>query len=197
MIVCRLAGFLGSGKTTFLVRRGTELVKKGKKVAVIVNEVGEAGVDGKVIGPSGLEAAELVGGCICCSLSGSLRNALREISSKYHLDIIIEPTGIAPASKTRELARRALVGEERMITICLIDAHRAIRLFGEAGPSLGRQMAGADIVAINKVDVVDDAVRAQVADIVGQAAPGAALAFMSAKTGEGVERAIALLEGKD
>jgi len=69
MIICQIAGFLGSGKTTLLIRLGTALSAKGKRVAIIVNEVGEVGVDGSVIDSSGLKSVELAEGCICCSLS--------------------------------------------------------------------------------------------------------------------------------
>lgn len=197
MIICQLAGFLGSGKTTLLVRLGTELGKSGKKVAIIVNEVGEIGVDGAVIDSFGLKTVELTEGCICCSLSGSLQNTLREISSKYGPDvIIIEPTGIALASKINEFVRRAMVSEEAMYTICLIDAYRAIQLFSEAELFLSRQIAGADLVAVNKVDIVDDATKARVTDIVTRVAPNARIAYVSAKTGEGIQPLIDLLGGK-
>ncbi|WP_026068688.1 GTP-binding protein [Methanomassiliicoccus luminyensis] len=197
MIICQLAGFLGSGKTTLLVRLGTELSQAGKKVAIIVNEVGEIGVDGAVIDSFGLKTVEITEGCICCSLSGSLQNTLREISSKFDPDvIIIEPTGIALASKINDFVRRAMVGEEHMYTICLIDAYRAIELFNEAELFLSRQIIGANIVAVNKIDIVDEATKTQVTDIVNRVAPGSKIAYVSAKTGQGLEPLVALLEGR-
>jgi len=196
MIVAQLAGFLGGGKTTLLVRLGTELGRSGKKVAIIVNEVGEIGVDGAVIDSYGLKSVELTEGCICCSLSGSLQNTLREIAAKFNPDIIIiEPTGIAFASKITEFTRRAMIGEERMITVCLIDAYRAIKLFGEAELFLSRQIAGADIVAVNKVDAVDKATLEEVTTIVRRISPASQIAYVSAKTGQGVDAIVKLIGG--
>jgi len=195
MIICQLAGFLGSGKTTLLVRLGSELSKAGKKVAIIVNEVGEIGVDGAVIDSYGLKSVEITEGCICCSLSVSLQNTLRAITREYKPDIImIEPTGIALPSIVSKLVRTSMVGEERMFTICLIDAFRALKLFSEANLFVSRQMAGADIVAVNKIDLVDNDVKDKVAQIIGDMSPQSKVVFISAKTGDGVAPLVKLLE---
>jgi G3E family GTPase len=194
MIICQLAGFLGSGKTTLLIKLGTELSKAGKRVAIIVNEVGEVGVDGAVIDSFGLRSVEITEGCICCSLSGSLQNTLRMITREFKPDIIIiEPTGLAFASKINQLVRTAMVGEDRMYTICLIDAFRAIKLFGEARLFLSRQVAGADIVAVNKIDLVDDNVKNQVTEIIQEISPQSKIAYISAKEGDGVGELVDLL----
>ena len=196
MIICQLAGFLGSGKTTLLVRMGTELSKAGKKVAIIVNEVGEVGVDGAVIDSFGLKSVEIAEGCICCSLSGSLQNTLRMITREYQPDIIIiEPTGIALASKINQLVRTSMVGEDHMYTICLIDAFRAVKLFNEAHLFLSRQVAGADIVAINKIDLVDEQLRGKVTGIIKDISPRSKIAYISAKEGTGVDELTGLLMG--
>jgi G3E family GTPase len=196
MIVCQLAGFLGSGKTTLLVRLGSELSKAGKKVAIIVNEVGEVGVDGAVIDSFGLKSVEITEGCICCSLSGSLQNTLRAITREYKPDIImIEPTGIALPSIVGKLVRMAMIGEDRMTTICLIDAFRALKLFSEANLFVSRQIAGADIVAINKMDLVDDTVKVKVTKIISDMSPQSEIVYISAKRGDGVEPLVKLLEG--
>jgi G3E family GTPase len=196
MIICQLAGFLGSGKTTLLVKMGTEFSKAGKKVAIIVNEVGEVGVDGAVIDSFGLKSVEITEGCICCSLSGSLQNTLRMLTREYQPDIIIiEPTGIALASKIKQFVRTAMVGEERMYTICLIDAFRAVKLFNETHLFLSRQVVGADIVAVNKIDLVDDALREKVTTIIQDISPNSKIAYISAKNGTGVEDLVQMLEG--
>lgn len=195
MIVCQLAGFLGSGKTTLLVRLGSELSKAGKKVAIIVNEVGEVGVDGAVIDSFGLKSVEITEGCICCSLSGSLQNTLRAITREYKPDIImIEPTGIALPSIVGKLVRMSMIGEDRMTTICLIDAFRALKLFNEANLFVSRQIAGADIVAINKMDLVDDTVKDKVTKIISDMSPQSEIVYISAKLGDGVEPLVKLLE---
>lgn len=194
MIICLLAGFLGSGKTTSLIRLGTDLSKAGKRVAIIVNEVGEVGVDGAVIDSYGLKTVEIAEGCICCSLSGSLQNTLRQVSKEYSPDvIIIEPTGLAFASKIKQLIRTSMVENEGVITICMIDAFRAKKMFGEAELFLSRQIIGSDIVAINKIDLVDDQLKEEVASIIKGISPDSKLAFISAKEGIGMDELVRLV----
>jgi G3E family GTPase len=196
MIICQLAGFLGSGKTTLLIRLGTELSRSGKRVAIIVNEVGEVGVDGAVIDSFGLQSVEITEGCICCSLSGSLQNTLRKLTKEYKPDIIIiEPTGIALPSIIVKLVRTAMVGEERMFTICIIDAFRAAKLFKEANLFVSRQIVGADIVAVNKIDLVDQMVRDEVTEVIQGMSPGSEIVYISAKNGDGVKPLVELLGG--
>lgn len=194
MIVCQLAGFLGSGKTTLLIRLGTALGRTGRRVAIIVNEVGEVGVDGAVIESNGLRSVEITEGCICCSLSGSLQNTLRQVSAEFEPDmILIEPTGLALPGKVKQIVRTSLIGEERTFTICLIDAFRASKLFAEAGAFLSRQVDGADVVAINKVDLTSLDVREQVENIVKNIAPCTPIVFISAREGQGVDELVSLL----
>lgn len=194
MIVCQLAGFLGSGKTTLLIRLGTSLGRTGRRVAIIVNEVGEVGVDGAVIESNGLRSVELTEGCICCSLSGSLQNTLRQVSREFEPDmILIEPTGLALPSKVKQIVRTSMIGEERTFTICLIDAFRASKLFAEAGAFLSRQVDGADVVAINKVDLASLGVREQVENIVKNISPSTPIVFISAREGQGVDELVSML----
>jgi G3E family GTPase len=196
MIICQLAGFLGSGKTTLLVRLGTELSRSGKKVAIIVNEVGEVGVDGAVIDSFGLQSVEITEGCICCSLSGSLQNTLRKLAKEYKPDIImIEPTGIALPSIIVKLVRTAMVGEDRMFTICIIDSFRAAKLFQEANLFVSRQIIGADIVAVNKIDLVDQKVRDEVTEVIKGMSPNSEIVYISAKNGDGVKPLVELVGG--
>ncbi len=195
MIICQIAGFLGSGKTTLLIKLGTALSAKGKRVAIIVNEVGEVGVDGSVINSSGLKSVELAEGCICCSLAGSLQHTLKQIKNEYDPDLmIIEPTGIAFPTKIVQLVRTAMVGEEKMITISLIDAFRAVNLFKEAELFVSRQIAGADIVAVNKIDAVDMYTIKETEKIVKKVNREAQIVFISAKNGDGVDNLVRILE---
>ena len=79
MYVYILGGFLGSGKTTLLMRLASMYTKRGQKTALLVNESGEIGVDGATLKAEGYDAIELPNGCICCSLSGTLQSALKNI----------------------------------------------------------------------------------------------------------------------
>ncbi len=194
MIICQLAGFLGSGKTTLLVRIGKELSEQHKRVAIIENEVGEVGVDGAVINAYGLNTVEITEGCICCSLSGSLQNTLRAVTRDFAPDIIIiEPTGLALASRIKSIVRTAMVGEDRTITICLVDAFRAKKLFEEAKIFMTSQVVGSDIVVVNKVDLVDDKTKDEVSEIIHDISPDSKIAFVSAKKGTGLEPLVQLI----
>lgn len=194
MLICQLAGFLGSGKTTLLIRLGTALGKAGRRVAIIVNEVGEVGVDGAVIESHGLRSVEITEGCICCSLSGSLQSTLRIITKEYSPDlIIIEPTGLAFASKIKQIIRTSMVGEDRTVTICLIDAFRAAKLFEETRLFLSRQVEGSDIVAVNKIDIVTPETLEEVQATVREISPGSNIVLISAREGKGVDELVKLL----
>jgi G3E family GTPase len=188
MIICLISGFLGSGKTTLMIDLGKRLGKKGKRVAIIVNEVGEVGVDGALIDAYGLNSVELTEGCICCSLSGSLQNTLRAVANDYKADIIfIEPTGIALPSKINGIIRTSMVEHESKIGICVVDAFRAPRIYQEAELFFRRQIEDVDLVAVNKMELVSPEQLAEVEELVGRLNPKATVLKMSAKEDRGVE----------
>lgn len=194
MIIVQIAGFLGAGKTTLMIRLGSELSKAGKRVAIIVNEVGEVGVDGSVIEAFGLRTIELTEGCICCSLSGSLQNTLRIIAKEYKPDyVLIEPTGLALPSKINNIIRISMVEVERNISVALVDAYRADRLFQETRAFFSRQISGVDVVAINKVDLVDEARLKEVESLIYELAPSSRIVHISAKSGDGFKELVSAL----
>ena len=89
-----LTGYLGSGKTTLLqhVLRNND----GRRIAVLMNEFGEVGIDTKTIRKETIAIKELLEGCVCCSLLGEFRAGIQEIIRLYKPDlIIVETTGIA------------------------------------------------------------------------------------------------------
>jgi G3E family GTPase len=188
MIICLISGFLGSGKTTLMIDLGVRLGKKGKRVAIIVNEVGEVGVDGALIDAYGLNSVELTEGCICCSLSGSLQNTLRVVANEYKADIIfIEPTGIALPSKINGIIRTSMVEHESRLGICVVDAFRAPRIYQEAELFFRRQIEDVDLVAVNKMELVTPEQLAEVEELVSRLNPKAIVLKMSAKEDRGVE----------
>ncbi|BAU27895.1 G3E family GTPase [Aneurinibacillus soli] len=90
-----LAGFLGSGKSTLLARLLEAESKQGRRIGVIMNEVGEISIDSAYI-PDGMPLAELLDGCVCCSIQGELTMQLYKMAQTYELDAVyIEATGAA------------------------------------------------------------------------------------------------------
>lgn len=125
MYVYILGGFLGSGKTTLLMKLASMYTKRGEKTALLVNESGEIGVDGATLRAEGYNAIELPDGCICCSLSGTLQSALKNIKKDIDPDIIIiEPTGLALPHKVKELVRISMIDDESTYIIGVVDVQR-------------------------------------------------------------------------
>ena len=92
------SGFLGAGKTTLIKKLITEAFA-GQQVVLIENEFGEIGIDGGFLKEAGIQITEMNSGCICCSLVGDFRAALKKVVEQYHPDrILIEPSGVGKLS---------------------------------------------------------------------------------------------------
>lgn len=158
MLTLVIGGFLGSGKTTAIINTGKYLVDKGQRVAIIVNEIGEIGIDGDVINKFGFDTKEITNGCICCSLKMSLRSTVIMLYKNYNPDILlIEPTGIAfPNVIKREIELMDLgEGADIAPLVTLIDGSRFKHLLKEMKHFSKRQIEDAEILAINKIDLMD------------------------------------------
>ena len=92
------SGFLGAGKTT-LIKKLISEAYPGQKLVLIENEFGEIGIDGGFLKEAGIEITEMNSGCICCSLVGDFREALKKVVEEYAPDrILIEPSGVGKLS---------------------------------------------------------------------------------------------------
>lgn len=153
-----LTGFLGAGKTTLLNRILTE--QHGRKYAVIVNEFGEQGIDNDLVVDADEEVFEMNNGCICCTVRGDLIRILSGLMKRADkLDaIIVETTGLAdpaPVAQTffvdEDVADRTKL--DAIVTVA--DAvHLSSQL--EDHHEAEEQIAFADVLLLNKVDLVDD-----------------------------------------
>ena len=122
-----IAGFLGSGKTTLILNTVGQITERtGKKVAMIVNDFGNIGIDGKVMEKYGLKVQELPSGCICCTLGPNFLDTVRTIHDKFQPDlVIVEPSGIADPDSilaTMEHYQGRPLG--KISTVILLDAVR-------------------------------------------------------------------------
>jgi G3E family GTPase len=149
-----LTGFLGSGKTSFLQHFIEYQTQRSRFVAVIQNEIGEVGLDGKLLDYTVTEIDE---GCVCCSLSGNLKRAVQGILQDFSPDyIIIETSGLAnPLNLVDDLEE--LAETVRLdATVTLVDAlHLDAALAG--GPVAADQIGAADVIVVNKCDLVEAA----------------------------------------
>ncbi|WP_128971236.1 CobW family GTP-binding protein [Bradyrhizobium tropiciagri] len=152
-----LTGYLGSGKTTLLNRILSET--HGKRFAVIVNEFGEVGIDNDLIVNADEEIFEMNNGCICCTVRGDLIRIISGLMrrSRAFDGIVVETTGLAdpaPVAQTffvdEDVRRKTKL--DAIITVA--DARHLLEQIGRA-PEAEEQLAFADIVLVNKVDLVN------------------------------------------
>src|SRR6266481_5547827 len=147
-----ITGPLGSGKTTLLRHI---LATKAAKIAIVMNEFGEIAIDTKVIDGKNLRIAELGGGCVCCSLLGEFEAAVKEIIEKIDPDIIVvETTGVAEPEALAFNVQEALPQCRTDGIVSVADADGLVR-FPEIGHTTRLQFESADILLLNKVDLVE------------------------------------------
>ena len=151
-----LTGFLGAGKTTLLNRVLTE--NHGKKFAVIVNEFGEIGIDNDLVVGADEEVFEMNNGCICCTVRGDLvriLDGLMRRKGKFDA-IIVETTGLAdPAPVAQTFFIDENVGRRTKLdaVVTVADAKWLNERLKDA-PEAKNQIAFADVILINKTDLV-------------------------------------------
>jgi G3E family GTPase len=151
-----VTGFLGSGKTTLInhILNG----QHGRKVAVIVNEFGEIGIDGQLMISDGEEQlVEFNNGCLCCTVREDLVRTLEDLTQRAELDaVLVETTGLAdpaPVASTFIVADgiKAKFSLDAFVTV--VDAHNLHRNLTDSHEAQ-EQVAFADIILINKTDLV-------------------------------------------
>jgi len=189
-----LGGFLGSGKTSLVTKLADNYSKQGKKIAIIINEAGEAGVDGDALKAQGYSAMELENGCICCTLAGTLQSALKGIVKDIKPDIIlIEPTGLALPNKVKELVHFACLGEDKNMIVGIADITRFEILITRKLNFFTGQMRGASFVIINKADLAKEGEIEKAMDWYNKELPGKAVIPVSMKTGENLDIVLSLM----
>jgi G3E family GTPase len=188
--VVQIAGFLGSGKTTTIIALSNIIARKNKKLAIIVNEIGEIPVDARIINEYGLKVREIGGGCICCELLVNLVYTLDELRKFYNPDIVmIEPSGVAIPSSIDESIKMIKNDIEKGPIIVIFDGERGEELLldDELSKFIKRQLINANIIAINKIDVINEDKIKYYEELLRAINPNAIILKISAKNGIGLE----------
>ena len=152
-----LTGFLGAGKTTLLNRILT--ADHGRRVAVIVNEFGEVGIDHHLLISSDQEVVEMSNGCICCTVRGDLLRSLfglLEHRDKFDT-LMIETTGLAdPAPVVQSFFVDERIKSEYQLNgvVTVVDAKHIFQQLSNS-PEAKEQIAFADMVLLNKIDLIN------------------------------------------
>jgi G3E family GTPase len=163
--VTLITGFLGSGKTTLISRllRHPDM----DRVAVVINEIGEIGIDNDLVKMSSENVSLLANGCLCCSVRTDLQETLRELFGERRAGqipdfdrVMIETTGLAdPAPVIQTLASDTMLGAHYRLdgVVTLVDAVNGLTQLAE-NPEPERQIALADRIFITKGDLASEAV---------------------------------------
>jgi G3E family GTPase len=166
-----LTGFLGAGKTTLLNRILSE--QHGRRYAVVINEFGELGVDNDLVVDADEEVFEMNNGCVCCTVRGDLIRIIAGLMKRARKfdGIIVETTGLAnpaPVAQTFFVDEGVRARTKLDAIVTVVDAKNLPARLADSEEA-GAQLAFADIVILNKLDLVTpaeaDAVEARIKSV--------------------------------
>ena len=195
-----VGGFLGAGKSTALLRLAQHLTAQGRRVALITNDQSYGLVDSVLAGAHGFPVEEITGGCFCCRFN-SLIEAAERLRRRAKPDVFLaEPVGSCTDLRaTVQHPLRQMYGDAYRVgpLSVLVDPLRALRVLGVApGKTFsakvlyvyGKQLEEADILVINKCDLLSPEQTSRLEDALRQRYPQAELFRVSAREGTGLDR---------
>ncbi len=201
-----MGGFLGAGKTTAILRLAHRYAAAGLRGGIIANDLGQGLVDTEAYRAHGLPVEEMAGVCFACRFDELIAAAGR-LQDGHHPDVLLaEPAGSCTDLVSRVIEPLRTIYTDRFAVapyVTLLDPDRAYQALtgtGRAGFSAKvtylykMQQNEADIVAINKVDTLSQPRRTELRALVERNFPKAQVIEISARTGEGFDRLIGLLE---
>ena len=193
-----VGGFLGAGKTTAIIRLARLLTDRGQRVGLITNDQSVGLVDTALARAQGFPVEEITGGCFCCRFN-TLVDAADRLNAEARPDVFIaEPVGSCTDLRAAvSYPLRRMYGDAFEIAplSVLVDPIRALRVLGlEAGRSFSkkvlyvydRQLAEADVIVVNKIDLIDEARLERLRDGLAARYPQAEVLAMSAREGGGI-----------
>ena len=202
-----VGGFLGAGKTTALLRLAGHFTAQGRRVGLITNDQSLGLVDTSIVNAQGYPVEEITGGCFCCRFT-SLTDAADRLTRDASPDMFLaEPVGSCTDLRaTVQYPLRRLYGDDYRVAplSVLVDPTRAARMVGlETGRSFSpkvqyiyeKQLEEADIIVINKSDLVTPERRQALEQTLQARFPQAEIVTVSARTGENLDAWFGRLSG--
>lgn len=149
---------MGAGKTT-LIKKLIKEAFQGEKIVLIENEFGEIGIDGGFMREAGIQVNELNSGCICCSLVGDFREALKKVVETYHPDrILIEPSGVGKLSDVTRAVEG--VGETLPVSlnsfVTVADVNKVKMYMKNFGEFYDDQISHASCIILSRTGSADE-----------------------------------------
>ena len=153
-----VSGFLGAGKTT-LIKKMVKEAYQGEKLVLIENEFGEISIDGGFLKDAGIQISEMSSGCICCSLVGDFREALKKVVETYHPDrILIEPSGVGKLSDVTRAVEG--VGETLPVSlnsfVTVADVNKVKMYMKNFGEFYDDQISHASCIILSRTGSADE-----------------------------------------
>lgn len=170
-----VSGFLGAGKTTLIRHILKEAQQQGLRLAVVSNEFGELGIDQALLSSEGGEDyIELEGGCVCCKLSDELLSSLQGLWERVRPDrVIVETSGVALPFETLMTFWREPVSQwaGESLAVVVVNAEQVDEGRDLEG-TFEQQVSSADLLVLNKVDLVSGRKLSHVESVLDEMAPG-------------------------
>ncbi len=194
-----IGGFLGAGKTTAVARLGHYLKGRGLRVGLIANDQSVGLVDTTMLRAQGFHVAEIAGGCLCCRFN-SLVDAANHLTTETRPEVFIaEPVGsCTDLVATVSYPLRRIYGDRFSIAplSVLVDPNRCAKILG-LSPSRSfsdkvvyvyqKQLEEAEIIVINKCDVIDESLRETLRATLQESYPHSEIVCVSARDGTGLD----------
>ena len=204
-----IGGFLGAGKTTAILKLAEHLTAGGKRVGLITNDQSVGLVDTAMLASHGFPVEEITGGCFCCRFN-SLVDAADKLAETARPEVFVaEPVGSCTDLKaTVSYPLRRMYGDDFSVAplTVLIDPIRALRVLGvEPGKAFSekvryvysKQLEEAEVIVVNKTDLLSDDRRATLRNALASAYPSASIIEVSARDGTGLEAWFDRIAGDD
>ena len=171
-----VGGYLGAGKTTLV----NHLLRNahGLRIAILVNDFGTLPIDADLIEAQSEDLISIAGGCVCCSFGSDLMGALMTLAQRAPAPdhVLIETSGVAmPGIVARSAALLPALSIDSVVVLADAQSVRARASDRYMGDTITRQLAEADLVVLNKADLVDRGALPALRDWIRQQAPRAAV----------------------